>query len=66
MLIASKAHVVRQDVEDSDHLTEDEDTVAVHLEASEKLVEQHKLARVHNDALEGLFLVLRDHLSTVE
>ena len=47
------AAVVLEDVEHPRHLREDEDAVALRLEAAEELVEEHHLPRVLDEALVG-------------
>ena len=66
MWIASKVHVVRQNVEHADHLAEDEHAVVVCPEALEELVEQDHLAAVHDEGLEDLFVRSPGRLGAIE
>ena len=54
VLVATQRHVVAEDVEHADHLAEDEDAVAVLVQALQELVEEDHLAAVHDQTLELL------------
>lgn len=48
--VAARSHVVRDDIQQAHHLTEDENAVTVRLEARKELVQKDHLARVHDEA----------------
>lgn len=51
---APPAHVIPNDIEQSDHLTEDEHPVSICLESSKQLVQQNHLSRVHDQAAQDI------------
>jgi len=64
--ISSKTHVVGHDVEHSNHLGEDEDSMTVGLELDEKLVEENHLSGVHDDSSKHLSVDVRLDLGSFE
>lgn len=62
----SQIHVVTENIEHPDHLAKDQHAMAVLAKSSEELVEQHHLARVHDETLESLICGLGPDLCAVE
>lgn len=60
VLVPSKIHIVRHDVEHADRLAENEDLVTVLTKTNEEFVEKHHLAAVHDEAFERFILVTTD------
>lgn len=66
MEISSQAHVIRQNIQNSDHLAEDENAVPIRFELSEKFVEQDHFAGTHDEAFERFLLVVGANLRAIE
>jgi len=66
MDVSSKTHVVGHDVEHSNHLRKDEDSMSIGLELDEKLVEENHLSGVHHDSSKNLGVDVRLDLGSFE
>lgn len=54
MHITSGCHVIRDDIEQTNHLREDKDTVPIGFQSREKHVKADHFARVHDETTENL------------
>lgn len=66
MNVSSVLHVVTEDIKHADHLFENKYMVAIGFQPNKKLVQQHKLAAVHDNAFEGLVFVVGILLCALE
>ena len=55
--VAADGHIVTENVEHSDHLTENQNAMTIRTEAGQKLVDQEQLAAVHQHVLQHFLVV---------
>lgn len=66
MDVVSHREIIRHNVQEADHLAEDEDSVAVLLEPMEEFVKEDHLSAGHDDSLELFVPGLRRFFASVE